>query len=101
MIPLTPHPEGTVIAVRARPGARKDAILGIRGDALRIGVTAAPERGKANQAVADLLARALEVKGSQIRLLTGETSREKRFLIEGASFEEIESRLSLLFNAPP
>ena len=93
MIPITPHPEGAVIAVKAQPGARKNAVLGIRADSLRIAVTAAPERGKANQAVAEVLAEALGVKVSRIRLLTGETSRDKRFLIEGASIADLEARL--------
>ena len=96
MIPLTPHPRGVVIAVKAQPGARKNAVLGLRGDAIRIAVTAAPERGKANQAVAEVLAKALGVKVSQISLLTGETSREKRFLIEGASPADLEARLTAL-----
>jgi uncharacterized protein (TIGR00251 family) len=99
VIALTPHPRGTVIAVKAQPGAKRNAILGVRGDALRVAVTVAPERGKANDAVADVLAEALGVKGSQISLLTGETSREKRFLIEGATPADLEARLTPLLES--
>lgn len=93
MIDLTPHPGGTVIAVKALPGAKRDAVLGERAGALRIGVTASPERGKATQAVADVLAKYVGAKGSQVRLLTGETSRSKRFLIEGMGLDDLAKRL--------
>lgn len=96
MIPLTPHAQGTVIAVKAMPGARKNSVIGERGGALRIAVTAAPERGKANEAVVEVLARSLNLKGSQISLLTGATSRDKRFLITGIERADLKSRLTLL-----
>ncbi|MDB5349781.1 MAG: hypothetical protein JWN86_1028 [Planctomycetota bacterium] len=83
MIALTAHTRGAVLPVRAQPGAKRDAVLGERNGALRIAVTAAPERGKANEAIVEVLARALKCRRSQITLLTGETSREKTFLIEG------------------
>jgi len=96
VIPLTPHAQGTVIAVKAMPGARKNSVIGERGGALRIAVTAAPERGKANEAVVEVLARSLNLKGSQISLLTGATSRDKRFLIAGIERADLKSRLTLL-----
>jgi len=96
VIPLTPHAQGTVIAVKAMPGARKNSVIGERGGALRIAVTAAPERGKANEAVVEVLARSLNLKGSQISLLTGATSRDKRFLITGIERADLKSRLTLL-----
>ncbi len=94
MIEVTEHPRGAVLAVRAQPGAKKDAILGERSGALRVSVTAAPERGKANEAIVDVLARALRCRRSQIALLTGETSREKRFLVEEMTPEAVRSRLT-------
>lgn len=89
MIELTAHPRGTVLAVRAQPGAKKNAVLGERAGALRIAVSAVPERGKANEAIQAVLADALGIRASRVSLLSGETSREKRFLIVDLSPEEL------------
>ena len=93
MIALTAHMRGTVLPVRAQPGARKNAIVGEHAGAVRVAVSAAPERGKANASVQDVLAEALGVKASNIELLSGETSREKRFLIVGLAPDELQRRL--------
>lgn len=85
MIGVTLHPQGAVVSVRAQPGAKKNIVLGERNGALRIAVTAAPERGKANDAIVEVLAEALHCRRSQITLLSGQTSRDKTFLVEGLS----------------
>src|SRR5262245_45479368 len=89
MIALTAHARGTVLSVRAQPGAKKNAVLGERAGALRIAVSAAPERGKANGAIQSLLAEVLGVRASRVALLSGETSRETRFLILDLSPDEL------------
>jgi uncharacterized protein len=96
MIELSPHDRGTVLAVRAQPNARKNGVLGERAGALRVGVTVAPEKGKANDAIAEILARALGCRASQVVLLTGETARDKRFLILGLDPEALRERLTPL-----
>ena len=96
MIAMTSHPHGTILPVRAQPGARKDAILGERAGALRVSVTAAPEKGRANEAIVELLAESLNLKRSAIRLLGGETSRDKRLRIEGVAPDDLGSRLARL-----
>ncbi len=101
MIELSAHPRGTVLPVRARPGSRKDAIVGEHAGCLRVAVSAAPERGKANTAIMEVLADALGIKPSQIDLLSGETSREKRFLIVGISADDVRLRLVPLIGAEP
>jgi uncharacterized protein len=99
MITLTAHAQGTILAVRAQPGARKNAIIGIHAGALRVAVAAPPEKGKANTAIQALLAASLGCKTSQVELLSGETARQKRFLIEGVTPEELRERLASLL--PP
>jgi uncharacterized protein (TIGR00251 family) len=94
VIEIAIHPEGASLRVRAQPGAKKDALLGEHAGALRVGVTAAPERGKANQAIIELLARSLGVRRAEINLLTGGASRDKRFLIKGISAADLVTRLS-------
>ena len=93
MIEVGRHARGATLPVRAQPGAKRNAILGERAGALRVAVTAAPEKGKANEAIAGVLAEALGVKGSQVALLAGATARDKRFLVSGLTAAELQSRL--------
>jgi uncharacterized protein len=93
VIEITAHADGSVLRVRAQPGARKNAIVGEHSGAVRVAVSAAPERGKANAAVARVLADALGCKASSIQLLSGETAREKRFLIVGLAPDALRLRL--------
>jgi uncharacterized protein (TIGR00251 family) len=99
MIELTTQPEGVVVPVRAQPGARKNAVVGEHAGSLRVAVSAAPEQGKANEAIAEVLAGALGCRTSRITLLSGKTSRSKRFLILDGNLEEIRARLAQL--VPP
>jgi uncharacterized protein (TIGR00251 family) len=96
MIAIQQHARGIVIPVRAHAGARRNAVLGERDGALRVAVTAAPEKGKANRAIADLLSRTFGVSKSEIELLSGDTSPQKRFLIIGARIEAIQQALDAL-----
>ena len=56
-------------------------------------MTAAPEKGKANAAIAALLAEGLGCRSSRVALLSGETSRQKRFLIAGLTPDELQRKL--------
>jgi uncharacterized protein (TIGR00251 family) len=84
---------GTIVPVHAQPGAKRKGVLGERAGALRVAVTAAAEKGKANAAIQALLAELLGCRRSQISLLSGETSRQKRFLVAGMVPEELHARL--------
>jgi uncharacterized protein (TIGR00251 family) len=68
---------GCRLRLRVRAGGRRDAIEGEHGGALRVRVTAPPERGKANRRVLELLADALGVPPSSVRLLSGDTRADK------------------------
>jgi uncharacterized protein (TIGR00251 family) len=96
MIALSEHAEGVILPVRAQPGARRDAVLGEQNGALKLAVTAPPEDGRANQALVELLREKLQLRRSQVELLAGQTSRDKRFLIRGLSGEELRRRLAVL-----
>lgn len=94
MIAITEHAEGCVLPVRARPGARKTGVLGEQAGALKVAVTAPPEGGRANQALVEVLREALGLKRSQVELLGGATSRDKRFLIRGVTKAELAARVA-------
>lgn len=70
------------LAVRVTPGARSETVE-IVGGRLLAKVRAAPENGKATAGVLALLAEALDIAPSRLRLLRGATSREKLFVIDG------------------
>lgn len=94
MIALEEHPQGVVIPLRAQPGARRNGLVGEHAGALKVQVTQAPEDGKATEAVLDLLTGVLQVKHSQVKLLSGATSRQKRILVTGLTLAEVANRLS-------
>jgi uncharacterized protein YggU (UPF0235/DUF167 family) len=81
------------LLVKVSPKAARNAVLGWHDDMLKIAVTAAPERGKANAAVQAVLADALRVPKSAITLLQGETHSRKLFEIAGLEDGEILRRL--------
>ena len=65
---------------------------------LKVCVTQSPEKGKANKAVIELLAKSLKLRKSQIELLSGETSHQKRFLIRGITPEELAQKIAEKMN---
>ncbi len=81
------------LKVRVTPGAREDAIVGWVGDTLRVRVRAAPERGKANDAVCEVLARALGTSKRAVTVERGHASREKVLRVDGLAEEETRRRL--------
>jgi uncharacterized protein len=93
MIDLVPHAEGVLLPVRAQPGARKAGLRGEQGGALKVCVTQIAEKGKANDAIVEALAKALGIRRSQIELVGGATSHQKRFLIRGMDVDEVHERI--------
>lgn len=96
MIGLTEHAEGVIVPVRAQPGARKSGVLGTYAGALKLGVTAPPEDGRANQALVDLLRKLFGLKRSQVEMVSGATARDKKFLLRGVTRETITRQLATL-----
>jgi len=86
------HPEGTIVPVRVSAGARRNQIRWESDGLLRAWLTQSPEKGKANRALLDLLAKSLQLRKSQLELLTGHTSPQKRLLIR-LKQEDLASRL--------
>jgi uncharacterized protein (TIGR00251 family) len=83
----------TRVRVRVSPGARRTELVGRHGDAWKVRVAAAPERGRANEAVLDLLSRKLELPRRAVSLVSGHAVREKVVLLEGIDRAESERRL--------
>jgi len=86
--------EGVRLRVRVKPGARRERLVGAYGSALKLEVGAAPERGRANEAVRRLLARALELPPQAIEITAGASSQDKTVTVVGVSPAELEMRLA-------
>jgi uncharacterized protein (TIGR00251 family) len=81
------------LAVKVVPGSSRDDIAGWLGGELKIRVRQAPEAGKANDAVRRLLAKALQLPLSDIRIVSGSASPRKTIEISGLDEKELRSRL--------
>ena len=84
----------TRVRLRVSPGASRPAVVGRHGEAWKVRVVAAPERGKANEAVLALLADTLAVPRSSVTLVSGGASRDKIVELAGIDPDEIERRLA-------
>jgi len=84
----------TRVRVRVAPGATRAAVVGRHGEAWKVRVAAAPERGRANEAVLRLLAEALRVPRDAVTLVSGHTGRDKIVELAGLRPAQIERRLS-------
>jgi uncharacterized protein (TIGR00251 family) len=82
-----------LLKVRVTPRARSERIDAWDGEKLSVRVTAPPEKGKANEALLRLLAGALALPVSSLRLVRGRASREKLVAVEGMSSEDLLRRL--------
>jgi len=96
MVDLQETSDGVIIPVRAQPGARKNAVTGVHAGQLRVSVTQAPEKGKANLALVEVLAEALQVPRSKISLVSGATTSQKKFCVVGVDLASIRERIEML-----
>lgn len=93
MISIREIGNGVTFAVKVHPRAKKNAITGELGDALKISLTAPPIEGRANEACINFLAEVLNVPRSSITITSGQGSRNKVIRVEAISAEELRKRL--------
>ncbi len=84
---------GVTFAVKVHPRAKKNAVTGEIGDALKLSLTAPPVDGRANQSCIEFFANLLKVPRSSVTIASGETSRRKVIRVAGLSAEEVRKRL--------
>jgi len=94
---LRAGPAGVTLAVRAQPGAKKTAIVGIYGEGdaaeLKIQVHAAPIEGRANAALIEFLAEIFSLSRRNVELVNGELSRSKVFLLRCVSAAAVKAKI--------
>lgn len=95
MIPLQESGGSVTFAVRVHPRAKKNAITGEVGDALKVFLTAPPIDGKANAACIEFFAKLLKVPRSSVTIASGQTSRRKVIRVAELSAGEIGKRIAI------
>jgi uncharacterized protein (TIGR00251 family) len=93
MIPIRDTAGGAVFAVKLHPRAKKNAITGVVGDALKLAVIAPPINGRANAASIEFFANLFAVPRSSVTIASGETSRRKVMRVAGLSADEVRGKL--------
>jgi uncharacterized protein len=83
----------TRLRLRVSPGATRTELAGRHGDAWKVRVSAAPERGRANEAVVGLIAERLRLPRSAVSVVSGRTSRDKIVELRGLGLDEALHRL--------
>lgn len=84
---------GVTFAVKIHPHARKNAITGELGNALKLSLTSPPIEGRANEACIEFFANLLKVPRSSVTIASGQTSRQKVIRVSGLSAEELRGRI--------
>ncbi|HEX4606526.1 MAG TPA: DUF167 domain-containing protein [Candidatus Angelobacter sp.] len=94
MISVTEGARGVAFAVKVHPRARKNAITGMVGDAVKLSLTAPPVEGKANHAVIAFFADLFAIPRSSVTIASGETSRTKVVRVTGLPRQVVEQGLT-------
>ncbi len=85
-----------MLSVKVVPGALRSRVAGRYDQGIKVQVSAAPERGKANAAVAEVLARWLGVKPNQVTLVSAPANPRKQFRIAGLDQALLNAKLTEL-----
>jgi len=86
---------GVSFAIRVHPRAKKNAITGELGDALKVSLTTPPIDGRANEACIEFFAKLLKVPRSSVTIASGQTSRNKLIRVAGLSADEVRKRIAV------
>jgi uncharacterized protein (TIGR00251 family) len=93
LIPIQESSRGVTFAVKVHPRAKKNAITGELGDALKLSLTPPPVEGRANDACIDFFAKLLKVPRTSVTIASGQSSRQKVIRVVGLSAEEVRKRI--------
>ena len=94
MIPVRDTPAGATFEVKVHPRARKTAIVGEVGNALKLALTAPPVEGRANEACIAFFAELFKIPRASVTIAAGQSSRNKVIRITGKTAAEVQARLA-------
>jgi uncharacterized protein (TIGR00251 family) len=95
MLTIYENNAGVTFAVKVHPRAKRDAIVGELGDALKVALKAPPVEGRANEACIEFFANLLKVPRSSITIASGASSRNKVIRIAGITADQLRRHLNL------
>ena len=95
MIPIHDTAQGATFSIKVHPRAKKDAITGAVGDALKLSLTSPPVDGRANEACIEFFAKLLKVSRTSVTIAAGQSSRNKVIRVSGMSAAQLRSSLGL------
>lgn len=93
MIPIQQSTSAVTFAIKVHPRAKRNAITGEMGEALKISLTSPPLEGRANEACIEFFAKLLKVPRSSVTIASGQTSPNKVIRVAGLSADEMRRRL--------
>ena len=93
MFAIQESSEGVSFAVKVHPRAKKNAITGEVGDALKVSLTTPPVEGRANEACVEFFAKLLKVPRSSVTIASGLSSRNKVIRVAGVTAQQVRDRL--------
>ncbi len=93
MLAIRESKGGVTFSVRVHPRARKNAVTGELGDALKVSLTTPPVEGRANDACIEFFAKLLKVPRSSVTIASGQTSRNKVIRVAGVTAQYVRDRL--------
>ena len=97
-----PHPRVPAVPASAtldiwvQPGASRERVVGLHGDAVKIAVVAPPEKGTANRALEKLLAKEFGLAANAVTVIAGGGSRRKRVSLQGVSPDRVRAWMARL-----
>ena len=86
--------DGVCFGVKAFPGSKSNGLKGVHDALLKVAVTAAPEKGKANKAIIAVLAQTLGLKKNQLSIVSGATASRKQIVVQEIALEELRRRIA-------
>ncbi|MFN7587707.1 MAG: DUF167 domain-containing protein [Planctomycetota bacterium] len=93
-LPVTTRGDDVQFAVKVVPGAARDRIAGLLGDALKVQISAPPERGRANERLCEVLAAVLGVPARSVQVTSGASNARKVVAVSGLTAELVQQRLA-------
>ena len=88
---LRPRPASATVDIWVQPGASRQRVVGMHGDAVKVAVAAPPEKGAANRALEKLLAEEFGLAAGAVTVIAGGLSRRKRVSLQGVGPERIRA----------
>ncbi len=93
MIKIREMEDGIIIPARIQPNSSKEKIMGEYAEKLKIAVTSPPEKGKANKSIVKVLAKWLNIKTSDIQIVSGEKSKDKKIFVRNITKKDLQTLL--------